>query len=153
MFWDFDLHCIESIGQFGKNWHLCSIESSYSLTWTISPFLQKEMATHSSSLAWEIQWTEEPGGLQSIGSQRVGHNWATEQAATCSTTYEKGKFGHRCALRSPCDNDSRDQDEAATSQGPKITSKPQETRREAWHGVVLIALRRSQLCRQLDLDF
>jgi len=36
--------------------------------------LEKEMATHSSILAWEIPWTEEPGGLQSIGSQRVGHN-------------------------------------------------------------------------------
>ena len=32
------------------------------------------MATHSSSLAWRISWTEEPGGLQSMGSQRVGHN-------------------------------------------------------------------------------
>ena len=32
------------------------------------------MATHSSILAWRIPWTEEPGGLQSIGSQRVGHN-------------------------------------------------------------------------------
>ena len=35
--------------------------------------LEKEMATHSSILAWKIQWTEEPGGLQSMGSQRVGH--------------------------------------------------------------------------------
>ena len=35
--------------------------------------LEKEMATHSSILAWEIPWTEEPGGLQSIGWQRVGH--------------------------------------------------------------------------------
>ena len=34
--------------------------------------LEKEMATHSSILAWEIPWTEEPGGLQPIGSQRVG---------------------------------------------------------------------------------
>ena len=34
--------------------------------------LEKEMATHSSSLAWRIPWTEEPGGLQSMGSQRVG---------------------------------------------------------------------------------
>ena len=34
--------------------------------------LEKEMATHSSILAWEIAWTEEPGGLQSMGSQRVG---------------------------------------------------------------------------------
>ena len=36
--------------------------------------LEKEMATHSSILAWEIPWTEEPGGLQSMGSSRVGHN-------------------------------------------------------------------------------
>ena len=35
------------------------------------------MATHSSILAWKISWTEEPGGLQSMGSQRVGHDWAT----------------------------------------------------------------------------
>ena len=39
-------------------------------------FLEKEMATHSSILAWRIPWTEEPGGLQSKGSQRVGHKWA-----------------------------------------------------------------------------
>ena len=36
--------------------------------------LEEEMAPHSSILAWEIPWTEEPGGLQSLGSQRVGHN-------------------------------------------------------------------------------
>jgi len=36
--------------------------------------LEKEMVTHSSILAWEISWTEEPGGLQSIGSQRVGND-------------------------------------------------------------------------------
>ena len=36
--------------------------------------LEKKMATHSSILAWEIPWAEEPGGLQSMGSQRVGHN-------------------------------------------------------------------------------
>ena len=39
--------------------------------------LEKEMATHSSILAWRIPWMEEPGGLQSMGSQRVGHDWAT----------------------------------------------------------------------------
>ena len=39
--------------------------------------LEKEMATHSSILAWEIPWTEEPGRLQSMGSQRVRHDWAT----------------------------------------------------------------------------
>ena len=36
--------------------------------------LEKKMATHFSSLAWEIPWTEQPGGLQSMGSQRVRHN-------------------------------------------------------------------------------
>ena len=39
--------------------------------------LEKDMATHSSTLAWKIPWTEEPCRLQSMGSQRVGHNWAT----------------------------------------------------------------------------
>ena len=36
--------------------------------------LEREMATHSSTLTWIIPWTEEPGRLQSMGSQRVGHN-------------------------------------------------------------------------------
>ena len=44
--------------------------------------LEKEMATHSSILAWRIPWTEEPGGLQSMGLQRVGHNSVTN---TCLT--------------------------------------------------------------------
>ena len=39
--------------------------------------LEKEMATHSSTLAWKIPWTEECGRLQSMGSQRVGHDGAT----------------------------------------------------------------------------
>ena len=41
--------------------------------------LEKETATHSGILAWEIPWTEEPGGLQYMGSQRVGHNLVTQQ--------------------------------------------------------------------------
>ena len=39
--------------------------------------LDKEMATHSSTLAWKIPWMEEPGRLESMESQRVGHDWAT----------------------------------------------------------------------------
>ena len=39
--------------------------------------LEKAMATHSSTLAWKIPWVEEPGRLQFMGSQRVGHDWAT----------------------------------------------------------------------------
>ena len=41
------------------------------------------MAPHSSTLAWEIPWTEEPGGLQSMGSKRVGHDWATSFSLFC----------------------------------------------------------------------
>ena len=44
--------------------------------------MEKEMATHSSILSWEIPWTEEPGGLQSTGSQKVGHNLVTEHTHT-----------------------------------------------------------------------
>ena len=39
--------------------------------------LEKEMATHSSILAWKIPWMKEPGRLQPMGSQRVRHDWAT----------------------------------------------------------------------------
>ena len=40
--------------------------------------LEEEMATHSSILAWKIPWAEEPGSLQPVGPQGVGHNWVTE---------------------------------------------------------------------------
>ena len=46
--------------------------------------LEKEMAAHSSILAWIIPWTEEPGRVQSMESQRVGHNWATITQTTTS---------------------------------------------------------------------
>ena len=39
--------------------------------------MEKAVAPHSSTLAWKIPWTEEPGGLQSVGSRRVGHDWVT----------------------------------------------------------------------------
>ena len=44
------------------------------LTYMQSTSWEKAMATHSSTLAWKIPWTEEPGGLRSMGSLRVGHN-------------------------------------------------------------------------------
>ena len=56
--------------------------SSQPRNWT-QVSLEKEMATHSSIHAWKISWTEEPGGLQTMGSQRVGHNWATKHISTC----------------------------------------------------------------------
>ena len=56
---------------------------------------EEEMATNSSILAWEIPWTEEPAGVQSIVLQRVGQDWATESACilyksqTCEHIYKK----------------------------------------------------------------
>ena len=52
--------------------------------------LEKGMTTHLSILAWRIPWTEEPGGLQSMGSQRVGHNWVTNTftLAPCQTHFQ-----------------------------------------------------------------
>ena len=49
--------------------------------------LEKEMATHSSTLAWKIPWTEEPGRLQSMGSQRVRHDWATSLPRNFSLSF------------------------------------------------------------------
>ena len=53
--------------------------------------LEKEMATHSSILAWEIPWAEEPGGLRSRESQRVGNNWATKPPPAL-VRYLDGRF-------------------------------------------------------------
>ena len=48
-------------------------------TWDWEDPLEKGMATYSSILAWEVPWTEEPGGLQSMGSQRVRHDSVTKK--------------------------------------------------------------------------
>ena len=45
--------------------------------------MERGMANYSSVLAWRIPWTEEPGGLQSMGSQRVGHGWAADTHSPC----------------------------------------------------------------------
>ena len=80
--------------------------------------LEKEMATHSRILAWRIPWTKEPGGLQSIGPQRVRHDWATNTftitshslkysvctMGTCQGT-QAGPRG--CRSQSPCPSPSR----------------------------------------------
>ena len=52
--------------------------------------LEKEMATHTNTLAWIIPWTEEPGGPQSMGSQRDRHDWASEHS-TASTIWASSK--------------------------------------------------------------
>ena len=53
--------------------------------------LEKGMVTHSGILVWRIPWTEEPGGLQSMGAERVGHDWAMN-THTHTTTINVGDF-------------------------------------------------------------
>ena len=54
--------------------------------------LEKEIATHSSTLAWKIPWTEESGRLHFMGLQRVGHNWATSLSFFCKISCESFKY-------------------------------------------------------------
>ena len=70
---------LSSGGASGKELPLPMQETWEMLVQSLSgeDMLEKEMATLSRILAWEIQWTEEPGGLQSIGSHRVGSSWVT----------------------------------------------------------------------------
>ena len=62
--------------------------------------LEEEMATHSSIPAWRIPWTEEPGGLQSKGLQRVGHSLATEHSTAQLNNKESSNAMKECAERS-----------------------------------------------------
>ena len=59
-------------------------ESAFHIMWPKICWIIKEMAPHSSILAWRIPWMEEPGGLQSTGLQRVGHDWATSLSLSLS---------------------------------------------------------------------
>ena len=63
------------------------------------------MATHSSVLAWRIPWTEEPGGLHSMGLQSFGHNWATKHTHSLSNYLKKeptGSEGQNQPQKLPC---------------------------------------------------
>ena len=71
--------------------------------------LEKEMVTHSSILAWKIPQTEDPGGLQSMGSRRVGHDWVTNtfipSVAQSAVDTEKGALDCTATLgKLPCGN-------------------------------------------------
>ena len=66
--------------------------------------VEKAMAPHSSALAWKIPWTEEPGRLQSIGSRRVGHDWATSFHFSLSCIGE----GNGSPLQCSCLGNPRD---------------------------------------------
>ena len=60
------------VTQMVKN--LPAVQETWFRSLCLEDPLEKEMATHSNVLPWRIPWTEEPGGLQSVGSQRDGHN-------------------------------------------------------------------------------
>ena len=74
--------------------------------------LEKEMATHSSILAWKIPWTEEPGGLQSMGSQRVGHDWETSLSLSFTFLY--------CCLENPMNNMKKQKDRTLKDELPRL---------------------------------
>ena len=73
--------------------------------------LKKGMATHSSILAWRIPWTEEPGGVQSMGSQGVRHDWATNTFththSMCLTVPEAERDRNKTPPALPCVSLSR----------------------------------------------
>ena len=69
--------------------------------------MEEKMATHSRSFAWKIPWIEEPGGLQSMGSQRIGHDWMTStfsgvKQSEISYTYAYVHFFFFWDLFPPC---------------------------------------------------
>ena len=66
------------VAQMVKNLPVMQETWVQSLGW--EDLLKEGMATHSSVFAWRIPWTEEPGGLQSMGSQRLGHDWVTKHS-------------------------------------------------------------------------
>ena len=91
---------------------MCSQLTCYPLRFSFRDFLggpvgrspQEEIATHSSTFDWKIPWTEEPGRLQSMGSQRAGHDWATEGGGPvvnnlpCNTADTGSVPGHRTKI-------------------------------------------------------
>ena len=68
-----------------------------SLGW--EDLLEKEMATHSSIPAWRIPWMEEPDRLQSMGSQRVGHDWVTSLSLSYKRDLQRALYSSFCHVR------------------------------------------------------
>ena len=72
--WWFTMFSLECFSEFHRYiFYNCDLR----IKGHLDKVTEKAMAPHSSTLAWKIPWAEEPGGLQSTGSQRVGHDWAT----------------------------------------------------------------------------
>ena len=81
------LACCDSWGRrVGHDWATELNWTEETQVWSLGQEdpLEEGMATHPSILAWRIPWTEEPGGLESTGSERVGHNWSDLAAAAAA---------------------------------------------------------------------
>ena len=74
-------------GSVVKNWLRLSMQEMQVQSLGEEDPLEKEMATHSSILAWDVTWTEESGGLQSMGLQTVRHDLSTKQQQTATSHY------------------------------------------------------------------
>ena len=78
-----------------------SVVSNSATAWIVAheaPLLEKAMALHSSTLAWKIPWMEEPVGLKSMGSLRVGHDWVTSLSLFQFHALEKEMATHSSVL-------------------------------------------------------
>ena len=82
--------------------------------------LEKEMVTHSSILAWRIPWTEKPGRLQPMGSQRLRRNLMTEQSPARGLAASYGASGVRSLFDQKLYLSSEDPPQARTSQASQL---------------------------------
>ena len=92
--------------------HLSTMRETQVLSLGWEDPLKKEMAIHSSTIAWKIPWIEEPGRLQSMGSQRVGHDWATPH----SHSVNNNVWTSVQELQPVCHTDERCQQEKRTEE-------------------------------------
>ena len=88
------------------------------------------MATHSSALAWKIPWTEEPGGLQSMGSQRVGYNWQTKQRQQDTWVWDTSVT--LLTLRAPQSTHNLKQHRICQASGPYLFLDPRPSQEAIW---------------------
>ena len=93
IYWFYHIVLVSAIHQrvFAICLHVISFSGNFffQLKHWVEFSVEKEMATHSSVLAWRMPWTEKPGRVQSMGSRRVGHDWSDLAAAEFSVLYSR----------------------------------------------------------------
>ena len=109
--------------------------------------LEKGMATHSSILEWRIPWTEEPGGLQSKGLQRVGHKWATNPfTVSRCCLYERRSWGMGLRQES-----STAETESPLQEGRGCREKGYENTLPLMVGLPCVCLAKLYSCKQVRM--